>query len=217
MWRCHNKEYYLRSQKIKSLYMQTIKESLKTEVTSNNIKIHAYCVMDNHYHQAVSYKESSQYLSRFMRHAHSLFGARYNRINHRSGKVAEARPKTSLIENSEHEMRVHFYIEANPVRAGICKPENLRTYKFNSFKFYAYGIKDEYTHLLTIPEWYMELGKTPHERQKKYRKLFYEYLEENKSSSYTLSNQQFIGSIFWKLKQEERVSLFLKAKSENSC
>jgi putative transposase len=172
--------------------------------------------MDNHYHQATSYKDSFNYLSKHMRHAHSLFGARYNKIHKRSGKVAESRPKTALIENTEHEMRVHFYIEANPIRANICKPENLRSYKYNSFKFYAYGIKDEYTNLLTIPEWYMELGKNQKERQRKYRRLFYEYLSEHKSTNTLIFEQNFIGSTIWKLKQEKRVSSFRKEQIVNT-
>lgn len=194
--------------------MQALLESFQKQNQTKNIFIHSYCVMDNHYHQSTSYKESSSYLSQHMRYTHGLFGSRYNKIHKRSGKVAEARPKTSLIENTEHEIRVHFYIEANPVRAGLCKPENLRSYKFNSFKFYAYGIRDEYTSLLTIPEWYLQLGRTMLERQKKYRKLFYSYLFEQEG--YEINPQiyecAFIGSQLWQLKQKELVIDLLRKK-----
>lgn len=211
MWRCHNREYYLRSNSMKTLYMNSVSEGLKPEVSKNCVKIHAYCIMDNHCHQAISYEEDSQHLSKFMHHAHSLFGSKYNRIHKRSGKVAESRPKTSLIENVEHEMRVHFYIEANPIRAGLCKPENLKHYKFNSFKFYAYGIEDEFTKLLTIPEWYYKLGPTDRIRQRNYRKLFYEYLSTQEQTAWLISNEEelFIGSSLWVSSQKERVKLFL--------
>lgn len=194
--------------------MQTICEGLKHK---NHIKIHSFCIMDNHYHQCTSYEDTSEYLSEYMRYVHSLFGSRYNKIHKRSGKVAESRPKTSLIENTEHEMRVHFYIEANPIRAKICKPENLKNYKFNSFKFYAYGIRDDYTKLLSIPDWYLELGKTPKERQRKYRKLFYQYLleQEQKTWHYKSFEQAFVGSPLWILKQESRVASCTK-KSNSS-
>lgn len=189
---------------MKSLYMDTVTRSLK----QGNVAIHSYCVMDNHYHQSTSYQSTSHNLSKYMRYAHSIFGSCYNRIHKRSGKVAEARPKTSLIENTEHEMRVHFYIEANPIRAGMCTPEQLKNYKFNSFRFYAYGIKDEYTSLLTLPQWYLELGSTPKERQRRYRQLFYEYLKEQTSSHWDFKNfeRAFIGSSLWRLQQERRVS-----------
>ena len=196
--------------------MQTLQESFKKQNQTKSVSIHAYCVMDNHYHQSTSYKESSNHLSKYMRYAHGLFGSRYNRWNKRSGKVAESRPKTSLIENTEHEIRVHFYIEANPIRANICKPENLKNYKFNSFKFYAYGIKDEFNSLLTIPQWYLELGRTMKERQKKYRKLFYEYLMEQ--SEYKINPKvfegHFIGSSLWKLAQKDFV--FKQMKERNT-
>ena len=111
---------------------------------------------------------------------HGRFGLNFNKTKGRTGKVANERPKTPLIENNEHCMRVHFYIEANPVRANLCKKEYLKHYKYSTFKFYAYGIRDAYTELLSLPDWYMDLGKTAKQRQKKYIKLFYEYLEEDK-------------------------------------
>lgn len=211
IWRCHNKEYYLRPNAIKALYMDTVTRSLK----KGNVAIHSYCVMDNHYHQSTSYNSTSFHLSKYMRHAHGIFGSQYNRIHKRSGKVAEARPKTSLIQNTEHEMRVHFYIEANPIRAGICSPEQLKNYKFNSFRFYAYGIKDEYTKLLTLPQWYLELGSTQKERQRTYRKLFYEYLNEQSSPQWNFKNfeQAFIGSGLWRIEQERRVTRQIKNTS----
>lgn len=211
--RCHNKEYYLRPPRFKALYMQAALESLKHEVTFGKIKITSYCILDNHLHAGLGYEDSFEYLSRFMRHSNSLFGARYNRLNDRSGKVSESRPKTTLIQNLEHEMRAHFYIEANPIRAGMCTPENLKSYKFNSFKFYAYGIKDEYSSLLTIPEWYLELGSTPKERQKKYRELFYAYLREDMPKQTTpMHTQSFLGSALWILQQEKRIKSSLKDK-----
>lgn len=219
VWRCHNKEFYLRPLNIKSLYMQSICESIKKNSLNDKVLIHAFCIMDNHFHQATGYKESSSHLSKHMQYAHSLFGARYNRINKRTGKVAESRPKTFLIENVEHEMKVHFYIEANPIRARICTPENLKDYKYSSYRFYAYGIRDNYTNLLTIPQWYVELGRTAKERQKKYRKLFYEYLFEQEQLTFKSCQfeQAFIGSTIWKLKQKRRVTNFKQNKIENSC
>ena len=87
--------------------------------------------MNNHFHQATSYTNGSSNLSRYMQYAHSLFGARYNRRHRRSGKVAESRPKTPLIQNTTDEMRVHFYVEPNPIRAGFRNLENLKNYIYS--------------------------------------------------------------------------------------
>ena len=65
-------------------------------------------------------------------------------------------------------MKVHFYIEANPLRANLCKLENLHLYEFSSYRLYAYGIRDVFTDHLAEPEWYQKLGSTPAERQLRY-------------------------------------------------
>lgn len=177
-----------------------------------NVKVQAYCVMSNHFHSLISYKETSKNLSDFARCAHGAFGYKYNKLHDRSGKVAESRFKSSLIENTEHTMRVHFYIEANPIRAGLATLETLYKYKFCSYRFYAFGIADEFSKYLQIPEWYLELGKTPHERQKRYRKLFAAYLgEEMRTRSLApviLSN--FIGSISWTQKEVTRCRAIMR-------
>ncbi|MEY4615407.1 MAG: hypothetical protein RJB66_367 [Pseudomonadota bacterium] len=160
-------------------------------------KIHAYCAMSNHFHQVASYRDGSTHLSLFMRQAHALFGIKYNRAKRRSGKVAEGRPKTPLIQDPRHEMLVHFYVEANPIRAGFRNIENLKYYQYSSYGFFAYGRKTKYTHLLTLPDWYMKLGKTLKERQQKYRKLFRQYLGEHRPSFSCRFKQAFIGDAQW--------------------
>lgn len=202
-WRCHNKEFYLTAARIKSLYLSCIKRALKTHNKEGSLKIFAYTVMDNHFHNLMDYQSGSGKLSAFLRQAHSLFGAAFNRWHNRSGKVAEGRPKTSLIENIEHLIRVHFYIEANPVRAGRCTLNQLRFYKHSSYRFYAYGIEDEFTQILTIPDWYRQLGATSRQRQYRYRALFQEYLGTDANGFELLA--PFIGSPTWVLTSATRV------------
>ncbi len=152
--------------------------------------------MDNHAHMQMSYEDDSSYLSSFMRVSHARFGHTFNKIFSRSGKVANERPKTPLIENSEHCMRVHFYIEANPVRANMVTLEKLKFYKHSSYRFFAHGIKDNWSKLLTLPEWYVSLGKTPRSRQSKYRKLFLKYLTSELFGSKWMY-AKYIGSPMW--------------------
>lgn len=185
--------------------MNCEKEALEKGNTKDFIQINAYCLMDNHSHELNHYLESSIYLSDYMRRSHSQFGRVFNDLNNRSGKVAESRPKTPLIEDWEHLMRVHFYIEANPVRAGKIPLEKLKNYKYCSYRYYAYGIEDEYTKMLTPPEWYLALGKTARERQKKYRKLFAAYLREQGLIAPPGFSKDFIGSPFWIQEQKDRV------------
>ena len=192
-WRCHNKEFYLSDNKTKDLYLNCTRQALKDLPDPNAVQIHAFCVMDN----------GAQNLSNYMRKSHSEFGRKYNKLHKRSGKVAEGRPKTPLIEDSAHLARVHFYVEANPIRAGKMNLERLKTYEYSSYPFYAYGKKGKHTDLLTKPDWYLELGKTPKAQQREYRKLFREYLEDNKIG-FKNYLKAFIGSPIWELNQNRR-------------
>jgi putative transposase len=219
MWRCHNKEFYLADNKMKDLLLRSEMQTQKTHAKLGEVLIHGFCVMNNHFHKVVSYSQGSESLSRFMRKAHGIFGQRYNRMHRRSGKVAEARPLTPLIQNAEHQMRVHFYIEANPIKAGLITLEGLKKYRYSSYGFYAWGVKSEFTSLLTVPDWYMALGSTMKERQKIYRTLFKEYLDTILNNYIQPLQKYFIGSQKWVQKQAERIQLFrMNPKAEmNSC
>ncbi len=207
-WRCHNREFYLDKKNIKELYFKCLADALDYKSLGKNCKIHAFCAMGNHFHQCVSYFNGSTNLSNFMRYAHSLFGARYNKLTKRSGKVAEGRPKTPRIQDPEHQMRVHFYVEANPIRAGIKTLKTLSSYIYSSYPFYAYGKKSEFTKLLSIPEWYLALGKTATERQRKYRTLFANYLGADEINDPQQFHQRFIGNLSW----IDRVTSFLSSE-----
>lgn len=213
-WRCHNKEFYLQSAAMKSLYLRSLKDALKTHNKDNSLKIQAFTVMDNHFHNLMDFSDGSKKLSDFFRQAHSLFGVRYNKRHQRSGKVAEGRPKTSLIENVEHQMRVHFYIEANPIRAGKFTEKQLRAYKYSSYRYYAFGIKDEFSEILTIPEWYKELGSTLLQRQHRYRTLFLQYLYKTMNTSEFFA--PFIGSNLWVFKIRLKVVTLMKSHKKGT-
>lgn len=209
-WRCHNKEFLLEHIEAKRNYLNSTKYALNHASVRKSVKINAYCLMNNHSHMKIKYLGGADYLSKFMRISHGIFGAKFNKMNNRTGKVANERPKTSLIESHEYDMKVHFYIEANPIRAGFIKKEKLKFYKFSSYRFYAHGIKDEWTEMLTIPEWYLSLGSTSSERQKKYRHLFESYLKsESLDSSWIF--QKFIGSTEWQFESQINIKKYLQS------
>ncbi len=160
-WKCHNSEYLLDRAGAKNLFFQSLIRGLKHRGSDDSVKLQSFCLMSNHVHQQMSYSAGAAKLSHVMRVAHGTFGMRFNRAFNRSGKVANERPKTPLINGVESEMRVHFYIEANPIRAGMVKPEKLRFYFWNSYRFYAHGEVDEWTQHITPPQWYIDLGKAP--------------------------------------------------------
>ncbi len=111
--------------------------------------------------------------------------------------MAEGRPKTPRIQNDFHAMQAQFYIEANPIRAGIHTEETLKLSPYSSYGFYAYGRKSRFTKLLTIPDWYQRLGKTSRERQRKYRKLFLDYIQQTENEVISKFFRMLIGDDLW--------------------
>lgn len=213
IWRCHNRERLLALKGARDLFFKNLIFGLFHRNSDRSVKLHAFCLMGNHVHHQMSYSNGVTQLSHVLRVAHGRFGRMFNDRFKRSGAVGNDRPKTPLIENTRSQMRVHFYIEANPIRAGIIKLERLRDYFWNSYRFYAYGEVDEYTKHLTPPEWYLELGDTPEKRQKKYRALFIQYLDESIEKSGKFLGR-FIGSDSWIAEQIEALRAFLRAERQ---
>jgi putative transposase len=181
-WRGHNREHVLRGDSEKQRYLDLLRRALEKIVeragsSTAPVELYSFCLMSNHAHISGMVSSSSPSifpLSRMFQAAHSLFGRWYNRRNHRSGKVAEERFKTRLVENDAALQAVMLYNDANPVKAGMVK--HPKDYRWNSYAFYAFGHKVAGSDLLTIPGWYLELGKSASERQRRYRRLVDQYL-----------------------------------------
>ena len=209
-WQCHNRLQLLRGFDAKKILFNSLIHGLSVRNLDSAIQLHAFCLMDNHVHQQVSYKSGVQRLSRFMRLVNGKFGRNYNDKHGRSGAVLNSRPKTPVIQDElQSQMRVHFYIEANPIRARIKTVQNLRTYFWNSYRLYAFGEIDQYTRYLTPPSWYLQLANTAAERQRKYRELFENYLKEVKLISFNPISR-FIGGQNWSETQNERLRSWLR-------
>ena len=75
-------------------------------------------------------------------------------------------------------MRLMLYIDFNPVRAGLV--DDPADWPFSSYRFYAFGEVNEWTQHLTPPDFYLNLGKTPSQRQAAYRRLARIYYNEGR-------------------------------------
>lgn len=76
-----------------------------------------------------------------------------------------------------------------------------KDYKWSSYRYYAYG---EANPLIDPPESYLELGKTPKERQRRYRERVEEILRNDWKEKRPYSSVPFIGDPDWvKQKTEE--------------
>jgi putative transposase len=128
--------------------------------------LYSYCLMPNHFHLLIEPKEKNN-VSLLIK----LLGAKYvryvNKAYDRTGTLWEGRFKCALIEEELYFLTCFYYIEMNPVKAGITDLPEL--YRWSSYRFRAYGEKSA---ILDLDAWYKGLGATPHERQLRYRQLF---------------------------------------------
>lgn len=76
--------------------------------------LHAYCLMDNHYHLLIETSEGN--LSPGMRQLNGVYTQRFNRRHARAGHVFQGRFKAILVERESYLLELARYIVLNPVR-----------------------------------------------------------------------------------------------------
>ena len=81
--------------------------------------IHAYCLMDNHFHLAI--RTGAVSLSRILQNLMFRFTRHANRRHRRIGHLFQGRFKSVLVDEQSYLLELVRYIHLNPVRAGIVK------------------------------------------------------------------------------------------------
>lgn len=94
--------------------------------------IHAYCLMDNHYHLLVETPLGN--LPQIMQHINGAYTTYFNVKRKRAGHLFQGRYKAILVAIDEYAKELSRYIHLNPVRAEVVEiPEK---YDWSSYKFY---------------------------------------------------------------------------------
>ena len=81
--------------------------------------IHAYCLMDNHYHLLLETSEPN--LAQALHYINGGYTGYYNRANERSGHLFQGRYRAILVEKDAYAATLSRYIHLNPCRANLCK------------------------------------------------------------------------------------------------
>lgn len=187
-WQCHNRDFLLKPRWVKDLlYNLLLAYKNACEMT-----FFSYIIMDNHFHVSGQAPDINRF-SRFFQVVHSKLAKEINKRNSRSGQVIKDRFKSPLIQNEDALCRQMIYHDLNEVRCG--KTNDPRHNELSSYAHYAYGKKDP---LITDPDFYLTLGKTPKQRQAAYRALVLEILiaaPRKKNGQYTKA--LFIGDPLW--------------------
>lgn len=124
-----NREYIFQAKEDKEKYLQLLQKFYK----EFNIKVIAYCIMDNHVHM-VLYSTNIENISKFMHYINSIYAKYYNKKNDRVGYVFRNRFDSIPIMTMEQLYKCIKYIHMNPVKAGIVSKEE--DYFFSSYNDY---------------------------------------------------------------------------------
>jgi REP-associated tyrosine transposase len=84
-----------------------------------SVQIHAYSLMDNHYHLLIHTPRGG--LSRAMRHLNGVYTQKANRTRKSDGPLFRGRYKALLVQSDEYLLELVRYIHMNPVEAGLCR------------------------------------------------------------------------------------------------
>jgi putative transposase len=111
---------------------QKFLEYLETATQRYQAVIHAYCLMDNHYHLLL--ETPSGNLSQIMRHINGAYTTYFNVKRARAGHLFQGRYKAILVQKDEYAKELSRYIHLNPVRAKLAETPD--KYEWSSYNFY---------------------------------------------------------------------------------
>lgn len=125
-----NKEYIFNNERYINRYMKLIHKNLQ----NGNLKIIAFCIMNNHAHLLINVDKISN-LSKFMQKINGAYAKYYNYMeNERVGYVFRDRYKSEPILDKMQLIQCIKYIHQNPVKAKMVN--NVWDYKYSSYNYY---------------------------------------------------------------------------------
>lgn len=123
---------------------EDIKYHIKTMYklsAQHEIKIIAYCIMNNHVHMLIETYDIKE-LSKYMQRLNTTYAKYYNKKYNRIGYVFRDRYKSEGIYSEEQLYNCIKYIYDNPVKARICnRPEE---YPYSNYKKINKNLKENY-------------------------------------------------------------------------
>jgi putative transposase len=95
--------------------------------------LHAYVLMDNHYHLLLETREAN--LSLALRHLNGQYTMSFNRRHRRVGHLFQGRFKAIVVEKESYLLELSRYIHLNPIRARM--KVRLGSYPWSSYLAYV--------------------------------------------------------------------------------
>jgi len=104
-----------------------------------NTKIHAYVLMDNHFHLLI--EAGGKGISQVMKYIKERYATYYNNKYETDGPLYSGRFFSKPVDDDTYYIRTVKYILNNPVKAGIC--DKASEYKWSSYGAYFAKLEEE--------------------------------------------------------------------------
>ncbi|MEW5764517.1 MAG: REP-associated tyrosine transposase [Acidobacteriota bacterium] len=146
-------------------------EAVGTGVTRYGFVVHAYCLMDNHYHLLVETPNAN--LSLGMQRINGEYTQGFNRRHGRCGHLFQGRFKAVLVQKESHLLEVCRYVVLNPVRAK--RVTRAGDWSWSSYRATAGEVRS-FPYLST--SWVLSQF---HREKEKAQRLYRRYVEQGRS------------------------------------
>ncbi|HHT70094.1 MAG TPA: hypothetical protein GX016_00770 [Firmicutes bacterium] len=107
-------------------------DKLRGLVMEHGLRVHAYCLMTNHYHLVI--ETGKRHIGDTMRSLNTYYSKQYHIKYGTSGHLFQGRYRSVLVEKDAYLLELSRYVHLNPVGASLVKlPEH---YPWSSMKVY---------------------------------------------------------------------------------
>lgn len=141
---------------------QTLLALLAEHAKACEVAIHAYVLMDNHFHLLAT-PRTEDGLPRMMQAVGRRYVRHFNDRHGRSGTLWEGRYRSTLLQAERHLLDCMVHLDLHPVRAGLCAEP--REHAWGS---HGHCIGQRNDALVTPHALYWTLGNTPFAREAAY-------------------------------------------------
>lgn len=160
---------------------QTLLDLLAENAKKFDVDLHAYVLMDNHFHLLATPSTESA-LPQMMQAVGRRYVQYFNRRHGRSGTLWEGRYRSTVLQPERYLLPCMVYMDLNPVRAG--RVEHAADYRWSSHAHWL-GVRND--RLLTPHAQFWELGNTPFAREAAYAELVQTGLGSQEQAALTAS------------------------------
>ena len=161
---------------------------LRDLVDNHGLKVHAYCLMRNHYHLAL--ETSSKHIADTMHALNTFYSKQHHAKYGTSGHLFQGRYRSILVEKDAYLLEVSRYIHLNPVGPGLVKlPEH---YPWSSMRAYTEEFTDDtFVYRDAILGFFNKDAKIAKES---YRRFVHAKLEEPDAIDGSITYDDILGS-----------------------